>query len=310
MSRRYYQISTADRTAEIDIYGDITSDAEILNNFFGDTGARSARGLKAEIDAMDVDVINVYINSYGGEVAEALAIYSALQRHKAEVHTFCDGFACSAATIIFCAGDTRTMGSIALMMIHNCMSYLGYANSEEMRKAAEDNDKINQSSIEAYKKVSNLTEKQIRKMMDKETWLSAEECLQYGFATEIAKKEDAEGDPEQTAFPSIRKAILDEREDPTMTRAAEKLTTALIKAVENLVVTGKADPDDPDDDKDDPDDPDGPNDPDDPDDTDDSNDPDDPDDDSDDPDDPDDDKDGKRDRNQKLSKIFSLLGGE
>ena len=150
----FYQITRDDdtRTADINIYGDITGSAEIIRSWIGDDGSVSARDIKREIDGLDVDTINVYINSYGGEVAEALAIYSALQRHKAQVHTYCDGFACSAATIIFCAGDVRTMGSIALMMIHNCMSYIGYANSEEMRKAAEDNDKINQSSIEAYKK--------------------------------------------------------------------------------------------------------------------------------------------------------------
>ena len=125
-------------------------------------------------------------------MAEALAIYTALKRHSASVHTYCDGFACSAATIIFCAGDVRTMGSIALLMIHNCMSYLGYANSSEMRKAADDNDKINQSSVEAYKAVANISEDEIKAMMEAEAWLTAEECLKYGFATEIAEKEEDE----------------------------------------------------------------------------------------------------------------------
>ena len=126
MSKKvFYQITRDDdtRTADINIYGDITGSAEIIRSWIGDDGSVSARDIKSEIDGLDVDTINVYINSYGGEVAEALAIYSALQRHKAQVHTYCDGFACSAATIIFCAGDVRTMGSIALMMIHNCMSY-------------------------------------------------------------------------------------------------------------------------------------------------------------------------------------------
>ena len=184
--QKFYQITTEGRTADINIYGDISSTAEIMNKWFDAELEVSARGIVQEINGLDVDTINVYINSYGGEVAEALAIYSALKRHSASVHTFCDGFACSAATIIFCAGDVRTMGSIALLMIHNCMSYLGYANSEEMRKAAEDNDKINQSSIEAYKKVSNLSEDRIRELMSAQTWMTAQECLDYGFATEIA----------------------------------------------------------------------------------------------------------------------------
>ena len=204
----FYQISTSGRTADINIYGDITGNAELINAWMDtDTGAVSARSIVQEIQELDVDTINVYINSYGGEVAEALAIYSALKRHSASVHTFCDGFACSAATIIFCAGDVRTMGSIALLMIHNCMSYLGYANSNEMRKAAEDNDKINQSSINAYMAVVNISQEKVQEMMDNATWLTAQECLEYGFATEIADQEE-DGTAQQSAFGMIREAVL------------------------------------------------------------------------------------------------------
>jgi ATP-dependent protease ClpP protease subunit len=214
--RKFYQITTAERVANIDIYGDITSSP--YDWWTGEKTGVSAKDLKQEIDELDVDVINIYINSYGGEVAEALAIYSALKRHQAAIHTYCDGFASSAATIIFAAGDTRTMGNIALMMIHNCMSYLGYANSEEMRKAAEDNDKINQSSINAYLQITNLTEDKIKEMMNRETWLTAQECLDYGFATEIAEQEDDddEGQAQQSAVGSIREAILNRSLQPVL----------------------------------------------------------------------------------------------
>ena len=123
MSKKvFYQITRDNdtRTADINIYGDITSNADVYRNWWGDDGSVSARDIKSEIEGLAVDTINVYINSYGGEVAEALAIYSALQRHKAQVHTYCAGFSSYAATVIFCAGDVRTMGSIALMMIHDC----------------------------------------------------------------------------------------------------------------------------------------------------------------------------------------------
>ena len=84
------------------------------------------------------------------------------------------------------------MGELALLMIHNAMSYVGYANSEELRKAAENNDKINQSSIEAYKKVSTLSEDEIKDLMDNETWITAAEALEMGFATEIAEQDAGE----------------------------------------------------------------------------------------------------------------------
>lgn len=257
--QKFYQItvSSENRVADIIIYGDITSFATDLTRWYGDDeniAEVSSRQIIKEINDLDVDTINVYINSYGGEVAEALAIYSALKRHSASVHTFCDGFACSAATIIFCAGDVRTMGSIALMMIHNCMSYLGYANSNEMRKAADDNDKINQSSIEAYKLVSNLSEEEIRSMMDDATWLTAQECLEYGFATEVADMEEDDAEVQQSAFRLIREAVLKSHGQmdlsPIMKRL-EAIERALQKDDED---PDEEDPDDPDDDEEDPDD--------------------------------------------------------
>ena len=224
MSKRFYQIATSGRNADINIYGNITADADIINAVFdADVGGVSSKGIVQEIADLDVDTINVYINSYGGEVAEALAIYSALKRHSASIHTYCDGFACSAATIVFCAGDVRTMGSIALLMIHNCMSYLGYANSNEMRKAAEDNDKINQSSINAYLAVTNLSKDFICQLMDDATWMTAEECLKYGFATDIAEQEK-DDKAQQSAFGMIRTAVL---ESKNLTKIDQKLDEIL-----------------------------------------------------------------------------------
>ena len=224
---KYYQItvSSDNSTADIIIYGTITSFATDLARWYDsdeNIAEVSARQIIKEINDLNVSTINVYINSYGGEVAEALAIYTALKRHSASVHTYCDGFACSAATIIFCAGDVRTMGSIALMMIHNCMSYIGYANSEELRKAAEDNDKINQASIEAYKKVSNLPEDQIKTMMSAETWLTAQECLDYGFATEIADMDDDQT-VQQSAFRQVRDAVLSAQNQTGMDGIMQRL---------------------------------------------------------------------------------------
>ena len=241
----FYQIATKDRTADIMIYGDITSMATALRRWYGDdenVAEVDSFQITKEINGLDVDTINVFINSYGGEVAEALAIYSALKRHSASVHTYCDGFACSAATIIFCAGDVRTMGSIALLMIHNCMSYIGYANSEEMRKAAEDNDKINQSSINAYLAVTSLSEEKITELMDNATWLTAKEALEYGFATEIADQEEDPEAAQQSAFSMIREAVLERQNgriaEPVVSVDMSELMTGLSEVKQSLAELG------------------------------------------------------------------------
>ena len=242
--RTFYQLAVNenDRTADINIYGEITSHAELYEAFGLSEGEVSGRGFKAAIDGLDVDVINVYINSYGGEVAEALAIHSVLKRHSAKVHTFVDGFACSAATIIFCAGDTRTMGSLALLMIHDCTSRVpGYANSRELRKAADDNDVINSRSIKVYGEVSALPEEKIIEMMAEETWLTAEKCLEYGFATDVEEDDDEDELPEQTAFGLIREAVLRNASAAELQESAlaEEVASAVVSALQEIGVVTK-----------------------------------------------------------------------
>lgn len=183
LKNKYYSMETQGNEANINIYGDITSWA------WEELGEMSAVILSKRIEELgDVSKINVYINSYGGEVAEGLAIYNALKRHKAKVTTYCDGFAASIASVIFMAGDERIMNESSLLMIHNAWTF-AQGNAEQLRKQAEDLEKITQASVIAYKAHSSLSEKEIKKLMDKETWILPEEALEYGFATKIEKAE-------------------------------------------------------------------------------------------------------------------------
>ena len=185
MNRKYFALERTEQAATITIYGDICSWA------WEEFGEMSAQMLSKQLEALgDVNEINVYINSYGGEVAEGLAIYNALRRHKAKVRTFCDGFACSIASVIFMAGDERIMNESSLLMIHNAWVYAA-GNAAQLRKQAEDLDKITQASVEAYKAHSSLKEEEIKALMDAETWILPSEALEYGFATAVEKTEKA-----------------------------------------------------------------------------------------------------------------------
>lgn len=182
MNRKYYSMATTDNVATINIYGDITS-------FPWLDGDVSASNLSRQLEQLtDVSEIHVFINSYGGEVAEGLAIYNALKRHKAKVKTICDGFACSIASVIFMAGDERIMNDSSLLMIHNAWTW-AQGNADELRKQADDLEKITQASVNAYKAHSNLSEEEIKAMMDAETWILPDEAVEYGFATAIETTE-------------------------------------------------------------------------------------------------------------------------
>lgn len=181
MQRRYFSLVQENNIATLNIYGDITSWAWEDNSW----GDMSAILLSKQLDALgDVNEIHVFINSYGGEVSEGLAIYNSLRRHKAKITTYCDGFACSIASVIFMAGDERIMNSSSLLMIHNAWTWAS-GNSAELRKQADDLEKITQASVEAYKEHSSLSEEEIKALMDAETWILPSEALEYGFATAI-----------------------------------------------------------------------------------------------------------------------------
>ena len=72
---------------------------------------------------------------------------------------------------------------------------------------------------------------ELKDMMNAETWLTAAECLEYGFATEIADEEDDETDPQQTAFGSIRNAILNR--EPDRLNALEKKVDIILNALQD-----------------------------------------------------------------------------
>lgn len=191
----YYSLVQQENKATINIYGDICSWA------WEEFGEMSAVNLSKKLDEIgDVEQIDVYINSYGGEVAEGLAIYNALRRHKAKIRTYCDGFACSIASVIFMAGDERIMNEASLLMIHNAWTWAA-GNAAELRKQADDLEKITQASVEAYKAHSSLSEDEIKTLMDEETWILPTEALEYGFATKIEKTES------KNANQSVRQSL-------------------------------------------------------------------------------------------------------
>lgn len=181
----YYSLAQNEDTAILNIFGDITSFPYLESDVSNLQLSKKLEELK------DVSVIDVYINSYGGEVAEGLAIYNALKRHKAKVITHVDGFACSIASVIFMAGDERVMPNTSCLMIHNPWTFAS-GNANELRKQAEDLEKIGECSINAYLERVNISKEELKELLDNESWISPSEAVEMGFATSAEKDDDEE----------------------------------------------------------------------------------------------------------------------
>ncbi len=157
------------------------------------TGASIRKQLK-EIDNLKVDEIEVLITSLGGIVDEALQIHDALKSHPAKVTTIVQGYCASSATIIACAGDRRIISPNALYLIHKCWSNVGYANENDLEAELDDQRTINGTIFNIYKGVLKKDEADLRALFEANDgdgkWITAEDALAFGFATEIQEFEN------------------------------------------------------------------------------------------------------------------------
>lgn len=201
---RYYSLVENSETDSADLYifGDITS----FGQWWEDDPDRSAYNIVKELKAVEAGNINVHINSYGGDVSEGLAIYNTLRTSGKNITTICDGFACSAASVVFMAGEKRIMSPASLLMIHNAWT-VAVGNSDELRKQANDLETITQASVEAYKMVATISEEEIKELMDNETWILPEDAKAWGFATDIDDEDEDDKEPRQSAFRMIMEKL-------------------------------------------------------------------------------------------------------
>lgn len=187
-------------------------------------------------DTKEGDTVNLYINSMGGSVKEALGIYSALRRSPATVVAYIDGFAASAASVIAMAASKVVMPRNTTMMVHNA-AWAVYGNSKDLRKSADDLDIINAAMLQSYivKAGDKLTQEKLEELTDGETWLSAEECIQYGLADEYAEH-DANLEPAAKQYQQAH-AAFQRREAANLPAAMAAAISAVMDKQEPPVPT-------------------------------------------------------------------------
>ena len=160
--------------AEIVIY------EQIGESFWG--GGLSAKKFSEQLKALDssVNEITVRINSPGGDVFDGVAIYNRLKQHKAKVIVHIDGLAASIASIIALAGDEVHIGEGALFMIHLPWT-MSWGNRMEMENTINRLMDVEEQLINIYAKKTKLDRNEIRKMLEEETWMDADQAIEKGF---------------------------------------------------------------------------------------------------------------------------------
>lgn len=180
--KKFWEIkqSANPKEADVSIFGEIVS-------YKWEDEDTTAASFQKDLKALgDVEQINLHINSPGGSVFEGIAIGNMLKQHKAKVIAHVDALAASIASVIVASCDEVVMPENSMLMIHNPWT-LSMGNAAELRKQADDLDKIAQSSVITYlaKAGDKLNEEKIKEIMDEETWLSAEDAYEIGLCDEV-----------------------------------------------------------------------------------------------------------------------------
>ncbi len=160
--------------AELRIDGEI-----VMENWWSAEGYICAKDFRNALKT--VGDVTVYINSPGGDVFAGAEIYSALKEHDGHVTVKISGIAASAASVIAMAGDEILMSPVAYMMIHDPWS-IAMGNAREMEHEAKILREIGEGIIAAYTERTGKTHDEIAAMLADETYMSAQTCIDEGFA--------------------------------------------------------------------------------------------------------------------------------
>lgn len=162
-----------DQTADIYIYDEI-----------GGWGISARRFTEDLISLGNLSHINLHIHSPGGEVFDGIAIYNQLKNYSATITVYIDGLAASMASVIAMVGDTVIMPKNAMMMIHKPWG-VSWGDANDMREYADLLDKLENVLIPAYVAKTGKTTEEITAMLEQETWLDGDECVEHGFADKV-----------------------------------------------------------------------------------------------------------------------------
>jgi ATP-dependent Clp protease, protease subunit len=151
-----------------------------------DFGEVSAKQFATDLSKLPSSIkrLDIHINSPGGSVFEAQAIYSRLADHRSDKVVYVDGLAASAASIVAMVGQKIYIRANANMMIH-LPSGLAMGNADDIRTLASALDSITESMINVYAKRTGLERDELRDLLAAETWFSPQDAVEKGFADEV-----------------------------------------------------------------------------------------------------------------------------
>lgn len=130
--------------------------------------------------------ITMYINSYGGEVHQGMAIYDTIRSLECPVHTVCVGSAYSMAAIIFVAGDHRTLYENSKVMIHDpSVGIQDRVTPETMEHKLKELKECSDMTVDILHKYTGQNKKVLKGKLKSDSYFTGQEAVEFGLADEV-----------------------------------------------------------------------------------------------------------------------------
>ena len=175
------------------------SSVEVQDNmimFYGEVNERNNKTLNKVLRGLDKDLqtvkvkygvevpIKLYISSYGGSIFAAFSTVDTILTLRTPVHTYIDGSAASAATLISVVGEKRFIHENSFMLIHQLSSTM-WGKYEEFKDEMENLDLLMSRIKEIYREHCTIPKKELTTILKHDLWLDSTKCIKWGLADEI-----------------------------------------------------------------------------------------------------------------------------
>lgn len=233
-------------TLDVHVDGDIVDapTQEVMRNWWGDETSVSFKSFRDQITGANPSVINLYVNSPGGHVGDAMAMHDYLDELESKgvtVNRKGRGIIASAATYLM-MGKNSEMSENSMMMIHN-VQMMAYGDINQVQNQVNAGKKFNDLVKNFYVNQTGQPKETVSAWMNKETWFNAQEAKDYGFVKNISGQASFKNSIKPEKWPFENKAILNTYNSFTTNKKimkAENITSALVNAMKNMGIVKKS----------------------------------------------------------------------
>lgn len=186
-------------TTVVYLYGDIVD--EIPKNWW--TGEEeegdfiTPKNVRELFEDIETNEVELHLNSYGGSVFASVSIFNYLRTLNKSITVIIDGLAASGASLIAMSGKKLVMPKNTTMMIHRASSY-AWGNCNNLRTVADTLEKLDNATVfETYRAKFKGSDEKLKELINKETWLSAEDCFNAGLCDEVRELSENPSKPSE-----------------------------------------------------------------------------------------------------------------